>query len=57
MNHALWAFAPRWPPLVEIDAFDFLHGPDPHNHFDTESDLLDTIQAVWARNRRRPPVD
>ncbi len=57
MSHALWAFIPSWPPLVEIDDFDVLHGPDPWNHSNTDSDLLDAIQAVWERSSRRPPVD
>jgi hypothetical protein len=56
MNHAFWAFNPSWPEVaVENDDFDFLHGPDPDNHYNVEtSNLIDVIKRNWARNIIRP---
>lgn len=56
MNHALWGFAPSWPPYQEgDDAFNFLHGPDPDNHTDDPtSDLAAVIRANWSQNAIRP---
>ena len=55
-NHALWAWEPIWPAWnEEVDAFNFLHGPDPDNHGDvSSSDLIDAITDAWGRNTLRP---
>lgn len=52
MNYALWVWDPAWEPWAkEIDAFNFLHGPDPNNHTDVDSsDLVDVIVKYWGRN-------
>lgn len=55
--HSLWAFYPDWPPIVDIDDFDFLHGPDPENHCATESTLLTAILEAWSQNPPRPLGD
>ena len=55
LNHALWLWSPDWEPHAENDAFNFRHGPDPNHHADVaSSDLMDVIQAYWARNTVRP---
>lgn len=56
MNHALWVWDPAWPPFAEEghDAFNFRFGPDPHNHADVPSELLDVIVRYWSRNTIRP---
>jgi hypothetical protein len=56
MNHALWLWETSWPPIQdEIDAFNFRHGPDPHNHSDVpSSELMDAISSYWGRNTVRP---
>jgi hypothetical protein len=56
MNYALWAFNPAWEPYAEdVDAFDFLHGPDPDNHANVEtSGLIEVIREFWARNMVNP---
>ncbi|HIP96605.1 MAG TPA: hypothetical protein EYH32_05245, partial [Anaerolineae bacterium] len=56
MNHALWLWETSWEPYAqEVDAFNFRHGPDPHNHADVESsELMDVIVAHWGRNATRP---
>ena len=55
INHALWLWESSWPPIQkEIDAFNFRHGPDPDNHTDVESDLLDVIVEHWGCNTVRP---
>jgi hypothetical protein len=56
MNHAFWVFNPVWPPYnVDVDAFDFLHGPDPDNHVNVQtSDLIGVIRSNWSRNTARP---
>jgi hypothetical protein len=54
LNYASWAFYPSWPPIVDMDDFDVLHGPDPDNHSDTDSALLRAIQEAWCRNEFRP---
>ena len=56
LNHALWLWETSWPPIQdEIDAFNFRHGPDPHNHTDVAtSDLIDAISKYWGRNTMRP---
>jgi hypothetical protein len=58
MNHAFWAFSPAWPPYAEeVDAFDFLHGPDPNHHANVESsDLIEVIRVYWSRNTVRPSI-
>ena len=55
INHALWLWESSWHPIQdEIDAFNFRHGPDPDNHTDVESDLLDVIVEHWGCNTVRP---
>jgi len=56
MNHALWMWETSWPPYAEaVDAFNFRHGPDPHNHADVESsELMDVLFDYWGQNRARP---
>ena len=56
VNHAFWAYSPAWPPYAEnIDAFDFLHGPDPDVHYNViPNPLFDVIRADWAQNTIRP---
>ncbi len=56
MNHAFWAFSSSWMPYAErIDAFDFLHGPDPNVHHNViPNPLFDVIRADWAQNDARP---
>ena len=55
MNHALWVWDPLWEPWAEeVDGFNFRHGPNPDNHTDVESDLMDVIVAYWGRNTIRP---
>ena len=56
INYALWLWETSWPPYAgEVDAFNFRHGPDPHNHKDVESsDLMDVIVDYWSRNTLRP---
>lgn len=51
-NHALWVWNPSWEEWSEdIDAFDFMHGPDPNNHYDVESsDLIEVIKNNWEFN-------
>ncbi len=56
INHAFWMFYPAWPGIVgEIDAFDFLVGPDPDNHHHVgSSDLIAVVLANWSQNTVRP---
>ena len=54
LNHALWVWSGSWPPIVAFDDFDFTHGPDPDNHREVESRLMEVIKANWRRNRLRP---
>jgi hypothetical protein len=55
LNHALWAWEPAWGPWAEeVDAFNFRHGPDPKNHSDISSELMDVIVSWWGRNAVRP---
>ncbi len=56
MNHALWVWDPSWRPwTIEVDAFNFRHGPDPRHHEDiASSDLMDVILKYWERNTIRP---
>jgi len=58
MNYALWLWETSWEPYAEeVDAFNFRHGPDPHNHADVESSkLMDVIVAHWEQNMIRPSV-
>jgi endoglucanase len=53
LGYAVWAFYPDWSPIVEIDDFDFLHGTDPGNRSDAESDLLGAIRDAWSHNLLR----
>lgn len=55
-NYALWLWETSWPPFEEeVDAFNFRHGPDPHNHSDVaSSDLLDVILKYWNLNTIYP---
>lgn len=52
MNHALWVFSPAWPPYrEEVNALDFLLGPDPYQHTpDKSSELVEAIRTAWRRN-------
>ncbi|NOZ05413.1 MAG: cellulase family glycosylhydrolase [Chloroflexi bacterium] len=56
LNYALWDWEPAWAPWnVEVDAFNFRHGPDPSHHTDVaSSDLISVIKKYWARNTIRP---
>lgn len=56
LNYALWLWETSWPPFEEeVDAFNFRHGPDPHNHSDVaSSDLLDVILKYWNLNTIYP---
>jgi len=56
MNYALWLWELSWTEdAEEVDAFNFRHGPAPHNHSDVaSSDLIDVIVEHWARNTIRP---
>lgn len=56
LNHALWEWSTSWKPYrKQIDAFNFLHGPNPHNHTDvTSSDLIEVIKRYWSYNTARP---
>ena len=56
LNYALWDWEPAWAPWnVEVDAFNFRHGPDPNHHTDVaSSDFSSTIKKYWARNTIRP---
>jgi TolB protein len=56
MNYALWAWEPAWKLWnVEVDAFNFRHGPDPNHHTDVaSSDLIRVIKKHWGRNSIRP---
>jgi len=55
MNHALREWSPAWPEQQQYnDAFNFRHGPDPRNHENVDSDLVDGIRADWSRNTLRP---
>jgi len=56
MNYALWLWETSWPPYAaDVDAFNFRHGPDPHNHTDVgSSDLMDVITTCWGRNTATP---
>jgi cysteinyl-tRNA synthetase len=56
MNHALWMWDPAWQSwATEEDAFNFRHGPDPHNHTEVEtSELSQAILRHWGRNTVRP---
>jgi len=58
LNYALWLWETSWEPYAEeVDAFNFRHGPDPHNHADVESsELMDVIVAHWEQNMIRPSV-
>jgi len=56
LNYALWVWDPAWELWTqEVDAFNFRHGPDPHNHSDVvSSDLMDVIIEHWGYNTMRP---
>jgi len=56
LNYALWLWETSWEPYArEVDAFNFRHGPDPHNHEDVPtSSLMDVIIEHWSRNAVRP---
>jgi hypothetical protein len=56
MNHALWLWESSWEPYArEVDAFNFRHGPNPHNHQDVPtSELIEMIKRYWSRNTLRP---
>jgi len=56
LNYALWLWETSWEPYAQaVDAFNFRHGPDPHNHTDVESsDLIEVIVQAWERNTIRP---
>lgn len=56
MNHALWVWDPDWEAwTMQVDEFNFRHGPDPDNHFDVAAnDLMDVITDFWRRNTIRP---
>ena len=56
LNYALWVWDPAWEPwTVEVDAFNFRHGPNPDNHVDVESsELMSAIVEHWGRNTIRP---
>ena len=53
LGYALWALYPDWPPIVDIDDFDFIYGTDPGNRSDAESDLLGAIRDAWSHNLLR----
>jgi hypothetical protein len=55
-NHALWEWSTSWEPYrKKVDAFNFLHGPDPHNHNDIASSaLIEVIRRYWSYNTSRP---
>ncbi|MDY6795126.1 MAG: cellulase family glycosylhydrolase [Actinomycetota bacterium] len=52
INHAIWVWDPSWEPWnMEIDAFNFMHGPYPDNHRDVDtSRLIEVITRCWERN-------
>ena len=55
VNYALWLWECSWEPYVtEVDEFNFRHGPDPNNHADVESDLMDVIVGHWMQNEIFP---
>ena len=56
LNYALWLWECSWGPYAEeVDAFNFRHGPDPHNHVDVStSALIQVIRKYWSRNIVRP---
>jgi len=57
INYALWAWHPSFPPRRTDDEFNFMHGPDRHNHSDVPtSDLIEVIKSYWARNFLRPSL-
>lgn len=57
MNYAIWLWECSWEPYAsEVDAFNFRHGPDPHNHHDVEtSPLIRVLKEFWGKNAIRPP--
>ncbi|HEY3244849.1 MAG TPA: cellulase family glycosylhydrolase [Phycisphaerae bacterium] len=54
INYAVWLWMAAHPPAAEDDAFNLRHGPDPNNHAEVTSELLDGINSHWQRNTARP---
>lgn len=41
LNHAIWVWNPEWTPYnLQIDAFDYRHGPDPNNKVNLDDNPL-----------------
>jgi uncharacterized protein (TIGR01370 family) len=55
MNSALWEWQSSWRAFYkEVNAFNFLFGPDPHNTEEVDNDLLQVIKRYWSYNTVRP---
>jgi len=56
INYALWLWETSWAEYAtEVNAFNFRHGPNPHNHSDVASSaLMDVIAEHWGHNTIRP---
>ena len=56
LNYAFWEWPSSWEPFVsDVNAFNFLFGPDPGNNQPAEtSELIEVIRKYWGRNTLRP---
>jgi hypothetical protein len=56
LNHAFWEWPSSWEPFVsDVNAFNFLFGPDPNNNQPVEtSELIEVVRQYWGMNTARP---
>jgi cysteinyl-tRNA synthetase len=54
VNYALWEWRTWEPYTQEVNAFNFLFGPDPDTHNLVPNDLRDVIIKYWELNTVRP---
>jgi len=56
LNYAFWEWPSSWGPFVsEVNAFNFLFGPDPDNNQRVEtSEFIEVVRKYWGRNSLRP---
>jgi len=56
LNYAFWEWPSSWRPFVsDVNAFNFLFGPDPDiNQRVESSELIEVVRKYWGRNTLRP---
>ena len=56
LNYAFWEWPSSWEPFVsDVNAFNFLFGPDPDNNQPVEtSELIEVVRKYWGLNTARP---